>query len=109
MNFSGVMHDHLRPEYISVFSLPKKPSHAALSGEITGRSPAFNVPTALSGMVLTRSVSGRVLRDLLTTLPSKQSTTGDSQTFPAGSRNSVISVSIVRIVAYLSPAFGAAR
>ena len=47
----------------------------------------------LSSIVLTSSASGRVLRDQLTTFLSKQSTTGDSQTFPAGSWNSVISVS----------------
>lgn len=64
----------------------------SLSLRTSGHSPASNVSTALSSIVLTSSASGRVLRDQLITFPSKKPTTGDNQTFPVGIRNSVVSV-----------------
>lgn len=48
---------------------------------------------ALTSMLLARIASVRMPNDQLTTLPSKQSTTGDSHILPAGRWNYVISVS----------------
>lgn len=53
---------------------------------------AVSVPVAASSMELARCASGGVPIAQLTTLPSKQSTTGERYTLPVGSWNSVMSV-----------------
>ena len=61
---------------------------------MTGRlSLVATVSMAASNIVFTKSESGRVPMDQLTTRPSKQSITGERYTFPAGIWNAVISVS----------------
>ena len=77
---------------------PIKPARPAVMGTTIGVNDRLavadgTVSMAASSIVFTNSESGRVPIVQLTTMPSKQSITGERYTFPAGIWNSVMSVS----------------